>query len=112
MSAHTPGAWGVFDPATRKNATSERRILVTHPDGYRIIADCSTGYCTPSGAAIPVAQRVANAHLLAAAPDLLAALIMFLDEYANGLNGDDPDRNARPEVIAARAAIAKAKCTP
>lgn len=40
-----------------------------------------------------------------------AALVMFLDEYANGLKGADSERNKRPEVIAARAAIAKAKGT-
>lgn len=40
--------------------------------------------------------------------ELLQALNMFLNEYANGVHGRDPEREARPEVKAARAAIAKA----
>jgi len=39
--------------------------------------------------------------------ELLQALNMFLNEYANGSNGNDQEREARPEVKAARAAIAK-----
>lgn len=40
--------------------------------------------------------------------ELLQALNMFLREYANGAHGNDPEREARPEVKAARASIAKA----
>ena len=43
--------------------------------------------------------------------ELLKALNMFLNEYANGAHGNDPEREARPEVKAARAAIAKATGT-
>lgn len=51
----------------------------------------------------------ANARLMAAAPELLDALIMFVDQYANGIDGNDSERESRPEVIAARAAIKKAR---
>lgn len=44
----------------------------------------------------------ANARLIAAAPDLLAALQMFLAEY------DVPGRENRPEIAAAHAAVEKA----
>lgn len=50
-----------------------------------------------------------DAALIASAPELLEALRLFLAEYANGPDGCDPDREARPEVRAARAAIAKAE---
>ncbi len=55
---------------------------------------------------------VANAHLIASAPELLQALEVFLESYVrDARSGDwgnwDPEQE--PEVIAARAAIAKAK---
>ena len=53
---------------------------------------------------IATVYKLDYAKLLAAAPDLLAALEMFLAEYSGG-----PERESRPEIKAARAAIAKAK---
>lgn len=44
----------------------------------------------------------ANLQLMSAAPDLLKALRLFMVQY------DMPDRGNRPEIAAARAAIAKA----
>lgn len=43
-------------------------------------------------------------QMAAAAKDLFDALKLFMDQY----DGDSPDRANRPEIIAARAAIAKA----
>lgn len=54
----------------------------------------------------------ANARLIAAAPDLLAALSTFLTEYVRLVESGDAgfwDAEKEPKVIAARAAIAKAK---
>ena len=53
-----------------------------------------------------------DANLVAAAPELLAALKAFLDMYLSGANSGDWgnwDAEKDPEVIAARAAIAKAE---
>ena len=64
---HTPGPWHI---ARRSHA--EKRILVTK-DGERVLACCSTGYAGKRGP-IPEPERLANARLIAAAPELLAAL--------------------------------------
>lgn len=63
--------------------------------GYRAIVDAD-GYtvCNPS----PMGE--ANARLIAAAPDLLAALSELLPLWENGIE--------EPWIIRARAAIAKA----
>lgn len=54
----------------------------------------------------PPEQAEANARLIAAAPELLEALEMFLVQYH--IIGDD-HRELRPEIKAALAAIATAK---
>lgn len=54
---------------------------------------------------MPPIFNQADAHLIAAAPDLLAALKCALD-YLNGWPADSQQRNCRE---AARAAIAKAE---
>lgn len=66
---HTPGPWRVHTPTA-----TERRLLVLHPDGERVIARCSEGYNSPISGPIPKEEREANARLIAAAPDLLSAL--------------------------------------
>ncbi|MFN7611738.1 MAG: hypothetical protein ACK5QX_12520 [bacterium] len=56
--------------------------------------------------------RRANARLIAAAPDLLTALQDLLDHYLELANSGDCgawDPEPEPQVIAARAAIAKAR---
>ncbi len=53
------------------------------------------------------AERDANARLIAAAPDLLAALALILADYSAAYGGDEKDE---PKAMkAARAAIAKAE---
>ena len=49
-------------------------------------------------------EDFANGALISAAPDLLKAVMLFIEQY----DGPDQDRRRRPENIAARAAIAKA----
>lgn len=84
---HTPGPWRV---EFRLN-----RLMVR------------AGEADVVAVAMPDEQdSKANARLIAAAPDLLAALEMFVDQYQG--SGQD-ERELRPEMIAARAAIAKAK---
>lgn len=78
-SKHTPGPWVVHDHPTDPYQYGHH---VTTADGLTV---CSVTYqlpvSTPHG--VEEATRVANAHLIAAAPELLEALIkadqMFRD---------------------------------
>ena len=97
MSAHTPGPWSV-------NASLGHRIY-TEGKGCTLIA--TPGYLRDGGA------EVANARLIAAAPDLLAELetINSLACYATEANA-----SARLDALLeigkrARAAIAKVEAT-
>ena len=82
-TAHTPGPW-VYD-------VKRRNVLAT--DGAIICRNGDSVYGVP-----------ADGHLLASAPDMLAALRLFVAEYSGG-----PERNHRAEMAAALAAIAKAE---
>lgn len=72
---HTPGQWKLHDPdkQSRGFGHADKRIMVLHPDGERLIACCNTGTTNTTGA-IPRDERLANARLIAAAPAMLAAL--------------------------------------
>lgn len=92
---HTPGPWMPHGGKPR--------------DGY-----CFIGDATPTGWPVAlVSDRVAtgeaeaNARLIAAAPELLAALQAMVDNYVDtyGDEGDD----APGSIKTARAAIAKAR---
>jgi len=87
MSKHTPGPWTV------------RRYKA----GYEIT--------TPTATAEAVVTRLVSAsfhdaHLIAAAPDLLAALRYAIDQLTNMQSGGWP---CEDEIAMARAAIAKAE---
>lgn len=89
---HTPGPWRANQP---------RYILGLKTQGqwYIHAKDCTVA-CSLDG------DREANARLIAAAPELLAALVELLaqvDEQANAMGW--PDNTPREQ---ARAAIAKA----
>lgn len=73
-SKHTPGPWAVHDHPTDPNQFGHH---VTTVDGLTI---CSVTYQLPSGTAhgVEEATRVANARLIAAAPELLAIVIREL----------------------------------
>lgn len=104
MGEHTPGPWETCGNSVRTKITDTNR------EGFTI-ADCC----------LHREERKANAHLIAAAPDLLTALEQVLDM---GLNGHDDMllaakrgfelttgdiRGSEAAVIAARAAIKKAR---
>lgn len=83
----TPGPWYYCDDVPDANI------------GYRAIVDTSgTVICNPS----PMGAD--NARLIAAAPELLEALIWAVDQL-----DDDLDLDHRQAIQAARAVIAKAK---
>ena len=90
MSKHTPGPWGLDGN------------LIEGPDGERVA--CITAYSrrTP--------KQKANARLIAASPDLLAALQALVAELDGSGKPYSSDSYA-PEhfVTAAKAAIAKAE---
>lgn len=90
---HTPAPWKLAGATTISNA--EQTACIAHVSTF----------------SIEQSEADANAALIAAAPELLAALEKVLIEYHGYV---DPDRTTGQfgeweEVIAARAAIAKAK---
>ena len=62
--SHTPGPWSYDADAEEVCGATERYAIAWIP---RIVRDAS------DGRTLPAAERLANAHLIAAAPDLLAA---------------------------------------
>jgi hypothetical protein len=84
---HTPGPWKVH--------TEGKKTGILTSDNVDHVATVHNLY-----------RQEANARLIAAAPELLEALAVFLAQYAS--HSTDPDREARPEIKLARAAIAKA----
>ena len=96
MSAqHTPGPW-----------------LLHHSTVYALNGRGLNRFSTlPQPGTLQEAELLANAHLIAAAPDLLAALQGFLSMYLDAnASGDwgNWDAEQDKEVIAARAAITAA----
>ena len=98
---HTPGPWTAAGPGIRETAGKDPRIMVLHPDGVRLIATTHEGCTRPDGATICKDEQRANARLIAAAPELLAALKHARDY----LLGD----NCGPLTKAMESAIAKAE---
>lgn len=109
MSEHTPGPWETYRGGH----------AYTYPDSpqaeIHILADerdVEIASCVRRD--IPKDQHAANARLIAAAPELLEALVALLDSdvYADGeglvsVSGGSTSENEEA-VKAARAAIAKA----
>lgn len=96
----TPGPW-ILD--TR---SSRPRVVTYHAARNHDVATILAQHSA--------AERLANAHLIAAAPELLAALVRlepFLDAivcYASDMDEHEPNRIA----FEARAALAKAQNPP
>jgi hypothetical protein len=95
MSAHTPGPW---------SASGQGCAYVLGGNPSFVVADCNAD--RPHRA-----EDFANARLIAAAPDLLAALEACVDAMRNGLPGRE--KACHPGRTLAykhgRAAIAKAR---
>lgn len=58
--------------------------MVLHPDGERLICQVGVGR-TSSAGTIPDAELIANAHLIAAAPKMLSALLGARDALRKAL---------------------------
>lgn len=95
MSKHTKGPWEFCE-----DDCGDWRI---YADGRAIMGDAQNYPWVP--------ESDADWHLIAAAPDLLEALRGMIEMYVPFINSGDAgnwDPETEPEVIAARAAIAKA----
>jgi len=100
---HTPGPWVAGGP----RYDNKPRVWVADSQGRSIAYMDRVYYGEPGNA-------LANATLMAAAPDLREALERLLDRYTGLINSGDagfwnPETEA--EVIAARAALARATGT-
>ena len=107
MSKHTPGPWEVIGQHvfTKLGAANAHGSKASERDGWNI-ATINPWACTNQDEEeedMPVSETMANACLIAAAPDLLEALEYML-ETCPGI--DNVGDEARKQ---ARAAIAKAK---
>ena len=93
---HTPGPWSISASFDRV----ERRVQ--HGDNPPLVWGIASGINSAHPDYMPRAEQIANARLIAAAPELLAALeALCEDKYlADPINAD--------RMRAARAAIAKA----
>ena len=102
---HTPGPWSVVG----EQANFAGYLLTSYNDQRHIYSavDKKSG---GTGCVAVVASSSANAHLIAAAPELLAALQTCRNVLAGIAVGDlDTVRPDSRALAAARAAIAKAQ---
>ncbi len=101
---HTPGPWSAFVVEDTMTVSVD---IGPHPSGYRPNVVDWTGFDT---CGLPFDQQVANARLIAAAPDLLAALKQFRTKVYNAALGSGMDDEwATVACSVADAAIAKAE---
>jgi len=100
MTRHTPGPWFVF----KGDSETDRPGINSEDPSFSIVV-----YGTDDDDAgvngRTVEERDANARLLAAAPDLLAALRDLINEFGGSVSVSPES----PRAIAARAALAKAE---
>ncbi len=108
MSAHTPGPWHLV---MSDNATPH--INHEHGDDWTDIADLKGRVCVMPAEIMQSFNSLANARLIVAAPDLLAALQNLLDRVKD-LDDAGPAHEMwqsdglRADIAASSAAIAKA----
>lgn len=63
MAKHTQGAWTVHYPTS-----TDKRLMVLHPDGQRVIARLDEGFNSENGP-ISLEERQANARLIVQASE-------------------------------------------
>lgn len=99
--SHTPGPWQL-SRALRNNA---RHDWYGYTTDWRVYGPNGQPVISARGIARPTSQNgEANARLIAAAPDLLAELVILVRDMPR----IDPSLVDKPAMIRSRAAIAKA----
>jgi hypothetical protein len=98
MTKHTPGPWQV------KTAINGDRGILS--PGVGLLAECFTAIRSFDEKTDEV---IANARLIAAAPELLQALENLVAKYDAMQDGNISAQLTNGDFFAARAAIAKAK---
>lgn len=112
MADPTPGPWGQSEIGI---LTNEGGKPIMGPDGFgdfkRIaLVDCQMRYKRGEGWKTDCPEREANARLIAAAPELLAAAIYAVQQMADGDEPEIDDDGDEVEPFARlRAAISKAR---
>jgi len=104
VSSHTPGPWHIVSAADpiEKTIMFSFGGFVGDGDNAPIATTCTSSYSDETRPAV----ALANARLIAAAPDLLAALEKLIGDVRDI---HDIDTIMYDDVLNARAAIAKAK---
>jgi len=95
QTMHTPGPWTVEGPVF--NSKSPSRHIRAGLNGYPAHAFGQSG-----------AEAEGNARLIAAAPEMLAALDGLLREFGRDREGLDPEISGHARLIAAYAVLDKA----
>lgn len=112
--SHTSGPWRIdYQPDEFDSKQSRLRIIdgsessMGHPQGPLVLADLNVCAFAPH-----MDEPLANARLIASAPELLAALEIILSSTCGDVGDDGHDGCIRIEAKAlerVRAAIAKAR---
>jgi hypothetical protein len=100
MSKHTPGPWFLAEKVAGKHTTTNMRRIRSEREGMEHGAVCEV-YGIADGS-----EAHANASLIAAAPELFAALQLMVDRFRDTEGSYGAWENEALE--AANAAIAKA----
>jgi hypothetical protein len=105
MSKHTPGPWTVYEFKTKDTDSggAETHIMCYANDDGEEGASLANVNRWTYGDDPPTEESAANAHLIAAAPDLLAALRRLVEV------NDMSCTPCKADIRAAREAITKAK---
>ncbi len=105
MSGFTPGPWRLSGTQPRWSDPGQGAVVADEPTGHDDVENLAAygGHLVAESIA-----RAANARLIAAAPDLLAAC----EAVCLWFDVDSTEFNRDMAVAAARAAIAKATVSP
>lgn len=111
MADHTPGPWTVAEEESVEKGAVTFRLVDASGRYLCYLCEGSDDPDLQKRGWLPIVKARANAHLIAAAPDLLAALHEaddFLAAYFENLSASDIDDDANEVLNAVRAAIRKA----